>query len=377
MAISVDKIFKQVSVVINKEGRDVLTPGEFNALARRAQLEVFENTIHDYQTAINKIQASQQPAYDLELLKEKVAVFRKAGEEVGVTGSLPTDLYLLERVYDGLDNRAIEITFGAGSNLNDEGIGSGFSSSIVLSAIYTDNTQNWQNLNSGEGNYLIEFDSTSGSGSNNMHEFNNATGLILMGSNMSTYTAASVALKFKDYINVGSPYHSARLKPGSTNVVILTYNQSGITGASEAVANYTGTSISATTPVTEAVTYDEVDVKDWAYMVSSKKLKPTTARRGLFRRKSESTIEVIPNPGKSIICDYISTPVDPEWVGVNATGNYFKYSSGNSTNFTLHKGDESSLVNRILNLAGVSISSPDVSQAAVQSEQLNEAEKNN
>jgi len=375
MAISVDKIFKQVSVIINKEDRDVLTPGEFNALARRAQLEVFENTIHDYQTAINKIQASQQPAYDLELLKEKVAVFRKAGEEIGVTGSLPTDLYLLERVYDGLENRTIEITFSAGSNLVDEGSLS--PSSIVLSAIYTDNSQNWENANSGEGNYLIEFDSNATEGNSDRWTFNNATGLVLMGSSMNTYTAAQVALKFKDYLNVGSPYHSAQIKPGSSNVVILTYNQSGISGASEFVNNYAGTSISATTPVTEAVTYDEVDIKDWAYMVSSKKLKPTTARRGLFRRKSESVIEVIPNPGKSIMCDYISTPVDPEWAGVNAAGNYFKYSSGNSTDFTLHKGDESSLVNRILNLAGVSISSPGVSQAAVQSEQLNEAEKNN
>ena len=47
MAISVDSVYRQVSIIMNKEGRGYLNAPEFNLLAHKAQMDIFENTFHD------------------------------------------------------------------------------------------------------------------------------------------------------------------------------------------------------------------------------------------------------------------------------------------------------------------------------------------
>ncbi len=47
MAISIDNVYQQVLVIANKEQRGYITPQEFNLLARKAQLDVFENYFSD------------------------------------------------------------------------------------------------------------------------------------------------------------------------------------------------------------------------------------------------------------------------------------------------------------------------------------------
>jgi len=43
MAINVDKVYKTVLLIINKEQRGYLTPDEFNKIATQVQLEIFES----------------------------------------------------------------------------------------------------------------------------------------------------------------------------------------------------------------------------------------------------------------------------------------------------------------------------------------------
>ena len=47
MAVSIDNVYQQVLVIANKEQRGYITPQEFNLLARKAQLDVFENYFND------------------------------------------------------------------------------------------------------------------------------------------------------------------------------------------------------------------------------------------------------------------------------------------------------------------------------------------
>ena len=42
MAISVDKVYKTVLSILNKESRGFITPDEFNKVANQVQLELFE-----------------------------------------------------------------------------------------------------------------------------------------------------------------------------------------------------------------------------------------------------------------------------------------------------------------------------------------------
>ena len=83
-----------------------------------------------------------------------------------------------------------------------------------------------------------------------------------------------------------------------------------------------------------------------------------------------------PSLTKNIKHDYIARPASPKWGGVESNGNFI-YSANKSTDFDLHESEEGTLVNKILELAGVVIGSPEVTQAAIENEQLNEADKNN
>ena len=54
MAISVDKVYKTVLTILNREQRGQLTPAQFNKLANQAQLEILEKTFYDYNRSLNK-----------------------------------------------------------------------------------------------------------------------------------------------------------------------------------------------------------------------------------------------------------------------------------------------------------------------------------
>ena len=73
--------------------------------------------------------------------------------------------------------------------------------------------------------------------------------------------------------------------------------------------------------------------------------------------------------------DYIKKPSNPKW-GYVVVNNKALYNASASNNFDLHASEESSLVNKILELAGIAINKPDLSEAALRNQQINEADKN-
>ena len=48
MAINVDKVYRVVLAIINKEQRGYLTPDQFNRLGLQAQLDLLEKSFYDY-----------------------------------------------------------------------------------------------------------------------------------------------------------------------------------------------------------------------------------------------------------------------------------------------------------------------------------------
>ena len=100
-----------------------------------------------------------------------------------------------------------------------------------------------------------------------------------------------------------------------------------------------------------------------------------------FYRKSDGKLVFYPlaSSGITPLVDFIR-PItdfdDPKW-GYVVVNNKALYNSNASTNFDLHSSEESSLVNKILELAGVSMTNPVLIQSAVANEQMNKADKNN
>ena len=54
MAISVDKVYKTVLSILNKESRGFITPDEFNKLGTQVQLDILDQNFHDYNKAVVK-----------------------------------------------------------------------------------------------------------------------------------------------------------------------------------------------------------------------------------------------------------------------------------------------------------------------------------
>ena len=54
MAISVNKVYRKVLAILNKESRGFLTPDEFSKIGSQAQLDLLDKAFHDYNRAITR-----------------------------------------------------------------------------------------------------------------------------------------------------------------------------------------------------------------------------------------------------------------------------------------------------------------------------------
>ena len=114
MAIDVNKVYRVVLAITNKEQRGYLTPDQFNRIARQAQLDIYEKTFYDYNRAVRKDAIGDFREYSdiASNIKDKIDIFsREANLSISNTtgvGSIPgnLDLYRLIGVYDAL--RTIE-----------------------------------------------------------------------------------------------------------------------------------------------------------------------------------------------------------------------------------------------------------------------------
>ena len=99
--IPIDNVYQQVLALANKEQRGYITPQEFNLLAARAQMSIFEQYFYDQNQADRNLKNSTEYSNADEMLDEKISVFKKVGlisTSAGV-GTLPPLLYRLGMVY--------------------------------------------------------------------------------------------------------------------------------------------------------------------------------------------------------------------------------------------------------------------------------------
>jgi len=81
-------------------------------------------------------------------------------------------------------------------------------------------------------------------------------------------------------------------------------------------------------------------------------------------------IKVYPYPitGDTVTVDYLRTPIPPNWSYFISTDNSALFNSTDSIDFELHSLEENNLVVKILQLAGVAIKDPNLTQVASQKE---------
>jgi hypothetical protein len=109
--------------------------------------------------------------------------------------------------------------------------------------------------------------------------------------------------------------------------------------------------------------------------INSGKLKPSVSYP-IYVKTSEVNIQVYPTTiNAGVLCNYIAIPAIPKW-GYVVLGDKALYNSTTSTDFELHASEESTLTNKILELAGIIINKPGLSEVTLRNEQLKEAKEN-
>lgn len=85
--VEINSVYQKVLTLSNKEQRGYITPQEFNHLADRAQLEIFEGYFHDLKTALHKIQNQSEESDEVEMLQEKLSLHRVLDDAITVNNT--------------------------------------------------------------------------------------------------------------------------------------------------------------------------------------------------------------------------------------------------------------------------------------------------
>ena len=100
--ILIDTVYQKVLAIANKEQRGYITPQEFNLFANQAQMEIFEQYFYDINQFKRLPGNSTEYSDVVNILEEKISAFEKF--KIATTGSsnnttLPSDMYRLGTVF--------------------------------------------------------------------------------------------------------------------------------------------------------------------------------------------------------------------------------------------------------------------------------------
>jgi len=105
--INIDRVYRTVLSILNKEQRGFITPEQFNRIGNQAQLELLDKAFSDYNAFVNNRKAQKSNSgygNTPSKIKEKIDIFYKSstqitsGDGTWTTAglfSLPTDIYKL------------------------------------------------------------------------------------------------------------------------------------------------------------------------------------------------------------------------------------------------------------------------------------------
>jgi len=311
MAISIDNVYQQVLVIANKEQRGYITPQEFNLLARKAQLDVFENYFSDLDAFRKKPGNDTVYADEIDSIQEKIDVHEKFSKFVVINstgaGVLPSS-YKMGRLNYNSNSQEVLVT---GSNPN-----SGYGTNTLTISVAA-----------------------------------SSLGPIIGSEVYSTATGSLIGV-------VSTP-------SGSTIVVAttLTVSNGYITIIpSRSVGNYREVQL--------------VSQNKLSNFMNSGKLNPTD-KYPVYVKTSGTGIQVYPTSLVGVVCNYISKPTDPKWTYVVVNGKaLYNASDSGAQDFQLHESEESTLTNKILELAGIVLNKPGLSEVILRNEQMKEAKEN-
>jgi hypothetical protein len=377
MAVNIDTVYQSVLALANKEQRGYITPLEFNLLASKAQREIFEQYFYDI-NKFNRMPGNSTEFSDmLYILEEKLAPFRV--NDVSLTAKaiyaddFETGISNWGVTGDGaIDNSGtIEHVVPSSANNYNGGLkviqSSGSVSKATQDSDFAALTAgkkykvSWTVIDMQEpGFYAVTL--IPASNSTNDYEVRHevydpsvgAFDFTFMADNTENY---DLRLDTGDVSNSNDYITWGEIKVEEVDNTTLANN---VYRLGDVSWTKSGAAYPTIVPEVTANQIKKYNVSPLARPTSSN---PTYVRTG------ETSIKLYPTPtsADTITYSYVKTPTDPYWgyvvVPSSSGGNeYPLYDANNSTNFELHESEETTLINKILEMSGVIVKQPDIVQ---------------
>jgi hypothetical protein len=110
------------------------------------------------------------------------------------------------------------------------------------------------------------------------------------------------------------------------------------------------------------------------YSSSKAFLTSTTPKNHIYYMKDRDTAVFYPTPTNTPSADVIKLPTDPKW-DFTVANNEVLYNSSGSQDFELMKEDKGTLINKIVELAGISYREPGLADLSLRNEATNAEDK--
>ena len=387
MAISVNNVYQKVLAIANKEQRGYITPQEFNLFADLAQKEIFEQYFYD----INQMQRapgnSTEFSDQLYILEEKIAPFRV--NDATMVSS--TEIFAQPTFESGAVNAQwVDGTAGNAAPVIVSNANNGYVASLqivndvagnpfVSEVVSLDTTKKYrikakvsyandptandvpqisiqaQGADTADGFYL--FTTKVEAGEEYILDFQ-PTANDNSGGN-ETYVISFILY---ENLEAGAVVNFSELSLREIDNTTLANNVYRL-----GEVTYTSGNPSVVVPISE-VDRNQLTT----YQLSP--LATPTALNPIYTRTGANTIKIIPESFTtgSVSYNYIKSPTSPKWTFTVFQGKaLYNSTASDAQDFELHESEENTLVNKILGLAGISMSRPDIS-AAVQPREVQE-----
>jgi hypothetical protein len=312
MAVNVDTVYQRVLAIANKEQRGYITPQEFNLLANQAQMDIFEQYFYDISQHGRRPGNETEYSNITDLLHEKLMPFQKRHQQITIgttagVGTLPTDVYKL--------------------------------GTIVILPDYLDTTTGEKTLNELSEKDYLEI-------------------------NASPLTRPST----KRPVFVRDSATTIRIYPASVAPATFTENAIVNNSTTITLGDFATGNVSKIAPG-QIVTGAGIPADTFVVSVnpSSASLTEAVLSNATTGGSATPTLTYAEN---DIKCNYIKRPTDIDW-GYTTINGTALYNSASATNFELHASEETTLVRKILALAGVIIEDPSIYQIASQEDLKN------
>lgn len=368
MAVNIDTVYQSVLALANKEQRGYITPLEFNLLASKAQREIFEQYFYDI-NKFNKMPGNSTEFSDmLYILEEKIASFRVNDAALTSTALFSDDFEVDITGWTVVNaaNGVVSHVAPASTNSYNGGI------KILQNANeYTISAREDVGTLAAGKTYKISWTVIdTNEPSSYMVIVYDASGLVLFNTVYEVETG-NFSLTFKADSSTGHIVEFQNSDIGNTGkyitvgeVKVEEVDNATLANNVYRLGDVSWTKSGAAYPTTAfEVTANQIKKYNVSPLARPTSSNPTYVRTG------ETSIKLYPTPTSTdtVTYSYVKTPTDPYWgyvVTPSSSGGseYPLYDASSTTHFELHESEEPTLVNRILEMSGVTMKQPDVVQ---------------